>query len=285
MGFSLKKAFRRYTPMGQAYSAVRAVGGDRSARNDLIGGMGVPGAVAAGAMDSRDARAQAEAARRMASQNGGTVGKAMPGGMASYYDDSWGNVLGSIQGGNTTEQTLQNLLAGFKGKPGDLENFMRQAGPFIASAEAGRLRNSDAMKYLGDQGNWDQGAMAGYGAAAGQIGQQGARQTQQGQNRLAAMGLGRGSARSALAQQGMQNSAAAQGNLWSQTYQQAQQNRWNSAMGLMDAHRMISQMALGQQITPREQGEGGMSGLQAGAMAAGGIGSLLGGIGSLFGGK
>lgn len=212
----------------------------------------------------------------------GRVRKRVPGGMASFYDDSWGNILQSIKGGATTEQTLQSLLAGFKGNPGDLEDLMRQAGPFIASAEAGRMRNSDAMKYLGDQGNWDQGAMAGYGAAAGQIGQQGARQTQQGQNRLAAMGLGRGSARSALAQQGMQNSAAAQGNLWSQTYQQAQQNRWNSAMGLMDAHRMISQMALGQQITPREQGEGGMSGLQAGAMAAGGIGSLLGGLGALL---
>lgn len=209
-----------------------------------------------------------------------TVPQKYPQGMANFYDDSWKQILSSMEGQGGIEEALQGVLRNFKGKPGDLENFMRQAQPFLGAIEAGKLRKGKSMKFLEDEGNWDLGAMAGYGTGAGMIGQAGARGMAQGQNQLAAMGLGRGSARAALAQQGMQQQAGQQADLWSRTYQQAQQNKQQSALQLMDAHRAIAQMALGQQITPRQTD--GSSSNWAGIMgAAGQLGSGVGAIAAL----
>lgn len=182
-----------------------------------------------------------------------------PQGTANYYEDSLGSFLGSLQQKRSLGDTLTNFLQGFQGEPGDIEQWLKRMGPFLSANEATRLEGSDAMRHLEDQGNWDKGALAGYGSAAGQMGQKTRAATASANQKLAASGLGRGSARAALQQQGMQNLTTQQGDLWARTFQQAQQNRWNSAQGLVDTHRAISQMALGQQFTPRENQDGGGS--------------------------
>lgn len=283
MGFNIKKALKRFTPQGQMYSAFRAATGHKGALNDLVGGgLGPTGMVAGEAMDKQRARQLAAQGMTANSAAGGTVNKALPGGMSNFYDDSW-KLLAQNPGANP-EDALNNILANFKGKPGDLENFLREAQPFLGAGAATALRKSPAMGFLEDQNNWDLGATAGYGAGAAQIARSGGAATRAAQQRLSSMGLGRSSAKAAIQQQGMANVGAQQGDLWANTFQQAQQNRWQSAMGLIDTHRMISQMALGQQITPRESGSGGGN-LQSGLAAAGGIGQLLAGIGGLAGGK
>lgn len=195
-------------------------------------------------------------------------------------DPNFAGLLQNLEGGSSAEDTLTNILKNFQGNQTDLEEFMRRAGPFMFGAEARRLRNSDAMKYMDNQANWDQGAMGAYGAGAGAIAKQGRRATDMAQARLSASGLGRGSARAALQQQGLQNAAGQQAQLWSQTFQQAQQNRWNSAAGVLDAHRMLSQMALGQQITPRVPEEN--NSMAQAAAIGGGVGNLMMGLGALL---
>src|SRR5262252_6792155 len=108
LGKRLGKALKRYTPAGQAYSGFKLATGHKSALNDIVGGGLAPGGVAggtaiAGSMDAQQARTEAEAARRMVSASGGTVGKALPGGMANFYDDSWKQLLG---GGNVEDNLL-----------------------------------------------------------------------------------------------------------------------------------------------------------------------------------
>jgi len=212
-----------------------------------------------------------------------TVRKARPEGMANYYDDSWKILLEGSQQDRSIEDSLQAILQGFKGDPKHLEQFLRQAVPFLAASEVGRLRKTEGFKHMQDQSNWDLGAMAGYGQAAANMGRQTEHGVQKGMNQLGAAGLGRSSMRGALQQQALGNLGAQQGNLWSQTYQQAQRNRMSSATNAMDAHRMISQLALGQKITPRMQ-QPQDDGLASAAGIAGGIGGLLQGAGALFGG-
>lgn len=227
---------------------------------------------------------------------GGAVGggenvfKSFPGGMANFYDDSWGPLLQSLQGGQDASATLTNLLQQFKGKPGDLTDFLEQASPFIMASQANALKQTGAFKHLQDESKWDLGAMAGYGTAAGQLGR-GTQQAVQGASQgLAQAGLGRSSARASMTGALRQQGSAAQADLWSRTHQQSQMNRQNSALNAMDAHRTLAQLAMGMQPTPRVIEQGGGSGMGwMGALGAagslfGGLGGAIGGIASLFGG-
>lgn len=219
----------------------------------------------------------------------GTVPKAVPQGLGGYYDDSWGQLLGGMQEGQGTDELLQRVLANFKGKPGNLEDFLRQAGPFLGAAGVSKLGASPGLAYMADQKNWDLGAMGGYGAAAGQIGQGARRSIDAGNQQLAAAGLGRSSARGSQTGALQQQAYGQQAGLWADTYQRAQQNRMQSATNLFDAHRTLAQLAMGQVPTPRMVDSGGGGGGLAGslgALATGvGAGAAIGGpIGGLVGG-
>lgn len=224
----------------------------------------------------------------------GTVPKAMPGGMANYYDDSWAQLLAGMQAGEGTTDVLQRILTNFKGKPGNLEDFLRQAGPFLGAAQVNKLGQSPGLKFMEDQSNWDMGALGAYGQGAGMIGR-GARQSiDAGNQQLAAAGLGRSAARGSQTAALRQQAYGQQAGLWSDTYQQAQRNRMASANNLFDAHRVLAQLAMGQVPTPRNVDSGAganslqdslgalASGVGAGAAIGGPIGGLVGG--ALFGG-
>lgn len=214
------------------------------------------------------------------------VGHAIPGGMANFYDDSWKQLLGGMQGGQDASTTLTNILASFKGRPGALEDFMQQAAPFIQASQANALKQTDAFKYINDPTNWDKGAMAGYGTGAGQIAQGTQSAINQGQQQLASSGLGRSSASAALMGNLRSQGSAQTADLWSRSFQQAQQNKMSGAMQAMDTHRTLAQMALGMAPTPRVQDEGGstMGGIMSGVGAGAAVGSALGPIGAGVGG-
>lgn len=198
----------------------------------------------------------------------------------------WDSLLRSFEGGATTGNAMQDLLTTFQGSREELADFMEVAGPMMGGMEADRIRGGDAMAFMEDQGNWDMGAMAGYGGAAGAVGQATRRAKTRSGAQLAAAGLGRGSARSAIDASLDMQAAAQQGDLRARATQQAAQNRMQSAGNLMDAHRMLAQLALGQGVTPRinsPQGGGGGVGWQQGALAGGMAGAALGPWGALIG--
>src|SRR5687768_6563926 len=105
MGLNLKKAWKKYTLPGLIEGGVRSVRNNDPNQPDT-----------------------------------GNVFKQHPGGMANFYDDSWGSLLGSLEGGADASETLTKLLRDFQGKPGDLEDWMQQAAPFIQASQANALK-------------------------------------------------------------------------------------------------------------------------------------------------
>lgn len=214
------------------------------------------------------------------------VPKAHPEGLTDYYDDSWKILSEGLGAGRGVDQILGDVLKGFKGKPGNLEDFLKQASPFLGAGAAGQIKGTAGFKHLDDPANWDMGALASFQPAAGAMARGSAQGLQAGTNQLAAAGLGRSGARASLRQQAAQNLAGQQGDLWSRVFQQSQQNRMQSALNNIDAHRTVAQIALGMAPTPRttEQGQGGGGDWLSGLLgAAGAFGGLAGGIGSLVG--
>jgi hypothetical protein len=217
-----------------------------------------------------------------------TVRKEFPQGMAQFYDDSYLRLLEGLRAGEGPSQQLQGILERFKGKPGNLEDFMGRAGPFIA----GSLGGTQPFNYLQNfQGI--ENPMQAYGRGAGMIGQGAAQGLQGAQNRLGRAGLGRSAAMSGLASRAASGASAQQANLYTDLYQATQQKQAANAQRAFDLHRQIAQMALGQNMTPRVDGGGGgpsqvggaISGALGGAGAGFGIGGPVGGvIGGLLGG-
>lgn len=197
------------------------------------------------------------------------------------------------QGGSGNDY-IANLLQNFKGDWGELQKFLEVAGPMIDKREgqfqADKLSASKGMKFMENEANWDMGALSAYGPQAGAIGEGVRRSTAAGEQRLATAGLGRSSMRAALKQNVMQQGVTAQSNAFAAAQQRAAQNRMMSASSLLDAHRMVAQVAMGQSVTPRTQLGEGDSGPSAGAGAAagaaGGIaaGSAAGPFGAVLGG-
>lgn len=204
-----------------------------------------------------------------------------------YKDEGggWESLLQGFEGGASSADAIQDLLSNFKGTPEQFADFMEIAGPLMGALESRRLEGSEGLAYMSDPGNWDLGAMGAYGAAAGQIGKGTRQAIQTSEQQMAAAGLGRGSARSAARGMLEQQGAFQQADMRSQLEQRAAQNRMGSANQLFDAHRTMSQLALGQQITPRitspqgsDQGMGGVAqGAATGASLGGGWGALVGG--------
>ena len=210
----------------------------------------------------------------------------------TYLWDSQPGVEGFLQTfekGGSSSDAIYNLLNTFKGSPKDLQEYMKAIGPMFGALEANRFQASDAFQYMEDPSNWDMGAWSGYGQQAAGIG----RGTQQAiagsQANLARAGLGRSGANAGmtalLQQQGIGQQAAARG----QTEQMAAQNTMRSATQMQDAYRLLAQMSLSQQLTPRvydNGGGGGMSpyaGAAGGAMAGAQIGMAAGPYGALAG--
>lgn len=211
------------------------------------------------------------------------------------YQGGFDSLLGSYEGGQSSSQAIQQLLQNFTGSREELADFMETAGPLFSGLEAKRAEGSAGFQYMQDQGNWDLGALAGYGAAAGQVGQQTQRATRGAAGAATAAGLGRSTARSAVENMLRMQGGSTQANMFAQAQQQAAQNRMASAGNLFEAHRMIAQMALGQGITPRinspqgggmSAGQGAMQGAIGGATAGAALGpwgalggAIVGGVG------
>ena len=198
-------------------------------------------------------------------------------------------LLKSFEGGETSSQAIQRLLTEYKGNPAEIADFMETFGPTMGALEANRLERSDAFQYMQDTRNWDLGAYAGYGRAAGTIGQQTSQAQRQAGESMARSGLGRSSANVALQQMLGQQGAFQQANLQSQTEQQAAQNRMASATQMQDAYRLLAQMTMAQGLLPRitspqGDGGGGYGGIAGGAMAGAQLGAAAGPWGALIGG-
>lgn len=191
------------------------------------------------------------------------------------------------QGDGSTADAIQELLTNFKGTREELADFMEVVGPMLGTLESRRLEQSPGLQHLSDQRNWDMGAMGGYGAAAGQMAQGTRQAMQQARQGMSAAGLGRGTGQAAIQSMLQQQNSASQAGLRSQLQQQSARNRMNSANTLLDAHRTIAQLALGQQITPRigspQEANTGIGGIGGGAAAGASIGSIGGPWGALIG--
>lgn len=184
--------------------------------------------------------------------------------------------------GATGTDFLRDLLSNFKGTWEDLKEFMDVAAPMAnkldAQTQSNLIKDSEGYKHLADKGNWDLGAMGAYGTQAGQIGAQTRSDMMAAQQGLGASGLGRSSMRNALSQSIRQQGITNQSSAFAAAQQRAAQNRMMSAGNLLDAHRTLAQIALGQQITPRVMSGYSDDGPSSGAAALGGA---LSGAGSL----
>lgn len=200
----------------------------------------------------------------------------------------------SFNQSGTGAEFLRDLLNNFKGTWEDLKEFMEVGAPMAnkldAQTQANRIMGSEGYKHLEDKSNWDLGAIGAYGTQAGQIGRQTRDDMMAAQQGAGAAGLGRSSMRNALSQAIRQQGVTNQSNAFAAAQQRAAQNRMLSAGNLLDAHRTIAQIALGQQITPRmmtgydeqgpSQGAAGMAGMMSGI----GAGAALGPAGMIGGG-
>lgn len=197
--------------------------------------------------------------------------------------------LQSYEGDQSASDAIYNLLNNFKGSGKDLKNYLETMGPLYGSLEANRFQKSGAFRYMEDPKNWDMGAWSGFGQGAGAIAQGTNQSVNQARGNMARAGLGRSSSSAGIASLLQQQGLGQQSNLLSQTVQQASQNRMRSATQMQDAYRLLAQMSLSQQLTPRvydNGGQGGMSpyaGAAGGAMAGAQIGMAAGPYGALAG--
>jgi|TARA_R110000822_G_scaffold310554_1_gene444036 hypothetical protein len=201
------------------------------------------------------------------------------------------SLLDSYEGGMSGSQGIQNILSNFQGNREELADFMEVAGPLMGGLEANRLEGSEAFQYMQDSRNWDQGAYAGYGQAAGAIGQQTANSQRSAGEAMSQRGLGLSSGNVALQSMLGQQGGNQQAILRGETEQRAAQNRMQSATQMQDAYRLLAQMTMGQGLLPRitsPQGGGGgagaAGGIAGGAMAGAQLGSAVGPWGTLIGG-
>jgi hypothetical protein len=217
-----------------------------------------------------------------------TVGKRHPGGMAQFYDDSYLRLLEGLRRGEGPTEQLRGMLERFQGSPGDLEDYLKRAAPFIA----GGLGGTEPFGYLQDFRNVENPLQA-YGRGAGMIGQGAAQGLAGAQNQLARAGLGRSAAMSGLASRAASGASAQQASLYTDLYQATQARQAANAQRAFDLHRQVAQMALGQSMTPRVEGGGGgpsqLSSTIGGGLSGAGAGFAIGGppgavIGGLLGG-
>jgi hypothetical protein len=207
---------------------------------------------------------------------GAKVEKKHPEGLAQFYDDSYLRLLQGLQGGQDPTQLLQNALAEFKGSPQDLSDFMSNAAPFMASG----LSNVPGFQHGQDFMNVEN-PMQAFGQGAGMIGQGAAQGLQGAQNQLGRAGLGRSSAMAGLAGRATQQASTQQAGLFTDLFQQTQARQTSNARSAFDQQRQIAQLALGQNMAPRANPDGGgpsqAGAALGGAMSGAGAGFAIGG--------
>jgi hypothetical protein len=212
-----------------------------------------------------------------------TVSKRKPEGLARFFDDSYLQVLQGMEGGKQTSDIYQDILREFKGDQKHIEPFLKKASPFLA----GSLGSSDQARFMQDFRNVEN-PMQAFGQGAGMIGQGAAQSLQAGQNQLARSGLGRTGAMAGLAQRATQGAANQQSGLFTNLFQATQQRQSANAARAFDLQRQIAQMALGQNMTPRDGGGGqGISSgaaIGGGALSGAGVGAAFGPLGAVIGG-
>lgn len=215
----------------------------------------------------------------------GQVPKRFKEGTAEYYDDSYGAIrdyLNTNAGINDDSPggIYRTILNNFKGNPEDLQEFLKNSGPFVAASlqgsksfqEATRLDYDDPMQALGGV----QGSIAGAATQGNQVGQRS----------LTQQGLGRSSARAGLAAQTQQQAGGQMGNAYQGLYQQRNDQRRRAATSAFDQQRLVASMALGMNPAPRVEmpRNDGKDQLYSGAGALIGTGLLGPGLGTVVGG-
>ncbi len=212
----------------------------------------------------------------------GTVPKRHPEGTSRYYDDSYLQLLNALQSGDNPEGGWQNLLTEFKGSPGDLQRFMEH--PAFRATQSYLMGNTPAAQMLGDFSM--EPSMQALAAGQGAIGRGQAQATEQGQRALNQAGMGRNAGlMSAVARSAAQNAGQQSADLRARLEQQRYQNLMNQAQRRMDIDRLMTQLALGYNVQPRQGGgdDNGELGALIGTVLGAGIGSFAGPAGTAAG--
>ena len=187
----------------------------------------------------------------------------------SVMDANRDIVRTSVGGGGDFQSIINDLLQGYQGDFGQLQQALQTFGPNIATS----LMRSPAFQFLQNPENWDS-SMGTYGMGAGMIGQAGQRNQAAGAEGLARMGLGRSGAMATLGQRSASDVATQQANLFSQLREQSVQNRLAGAERATNAEQNIARMALSLTPAPRVQPEKGDNGL--GGIIGQGLGTAIG---------
>lgn len=176
----------------------------------------------------------------------GQVSKAYPEGMASYYDDSWLQLLNAMKAGKSPGGSFENLLGEFKGQPNDLKRFLEN--PAARMALAYGLTNTAGYNKLNDFGL--EPSMQALAAGRGQIQSAAEIGSRRNQSALAGMGFGRSGLAAAAERDSRMGAASQVANLESMLRQQRYANLMSQAQQAFDADRLITSMATGYQAPP-----------------------------------
>lgn len=167
--------------------------------------------------------------------------------LASFYDDSYGRMLGALAAGGQGGDIFQDVLRNFRGGISDLQRFLES--PAAKMGLVYGIQNSPEWQQSRDFSAFDNMFQAG----AGDIATQTAEAQSRGARAAARSGQGRNAAlKTALASQagmaGAQGTATLRGQIQMQKLQQAQR--------AFEQQRQLAALATGQ-ITPRVEKEGG----------------------------
>lgn len=224
-----------------------------------------------GAPPSRDLTEGHDGKLRPRLPGDGTVGVDP---LTQRFPDSYQVLLDSMRSGRGGDGLMQDLLAGFKGRGGDLKSFMES--PAFRTVMAYSQKNSDAYKNFA---SLEDPTLQSMNVGLGQISQAGARGIQDAMGSLNASGMGRNAGAVAAAKSGIGlETAGKQASYQSAMQQAAYQNQVAKLGTLMDLEQQMAQLALGYNPQPRQPSGKASTGdwlALAGSMA--GTGAAIGG--------
>lgn len=169
------------------------------------------------------------------------------GSLAQHFDDSYGQLLGTLAQGGGQGDIFGNVLRNFRGDATQLKDFLES--PAARMAMVYGVQNSPEFQESRDFSGFDTMFQAG----AGDIANQAAQATSQGARLASRTGQGRNAAlRTALAGQASQGAAQQTASLRGQV----QMQRLQQAQRAFEQQRQLAALATGQ-ITPRVEKEGG----------------------------
>lgn len=201
-------------------------------------------------------------------------------GIASRFQDSYQQLLNSMQQGQSGPDALRGLLQNFGGSSDDLRHFMET--PMFRTVMAFAPKNMPEYQKLRDLKDPTLQQM---NVGLGQISSSGARGIQEALQALNQSGQGRNAGAVAAIQQGGQMDTAARSAMYgSGMQQQAYQNQMNQLNNMIDLENQMSQLALGFSPQPRQPSNKastgdwiGLAGTLIGGALGGPLGAALGG--------